>query len=175
MEWGSFSCLRLSTEHSSASGLTNRTSPSFLTLFKSVACVCHQPDNSRTPARIAATRREHFQERFWPNPSDISTTKHVPIRYSPSVFFFFFAAQIPYNVLSTHTWLSVNGRHFGEYWRKGATGGSWISRNQQSESKRAVFFREGAAPPLWRHRTETPPHHRQRGFASLLFAQVILL
>lgn len=74
----------LSTEDISASAIENKTNPSFLAL-SSVAWVCHQPDNSRTPPRRAPQRREHFPW-IWPNPSDISPTKYVPIRYSPSVF-----------------------------------------------------------------------------------------
>lgn len=55
--------------------------------LSSAACVCHQPDNSRTPARVAAKRRQHFPQDLWPNPSDnfshrkkIRTNRLFPFR-----------------------------------------------------------------------------------------------
>ncbi|KAF1392802.1 hypothetical protein PFLUV_G00031830 [Perca fluviatilis] len=82
-ECGSFSRPSIGARHddfylqkgTSASGLRNKMSPSILP-FKPVACVCHQPDNSRSPARIAAKRRQHFH-RIWPIPSDISPSEKV--------------------------------------------------------------------------------------------------
>lgn len=78
-EWGSlFMSLRrwssawwfLSTEGKSASGFDEKGDPHVY----SAAGVCNQPDNSRTPERIAAKRRQHFH-RIWSIPSDISPTK----------------------------------------------------------------------------------------------------
>ena len=97
--------------------------------------VSPQPDNSRTPARRAATRRWHFTG-IWPLPADISSTGGKKHTYEVDVTLPRLAAWNP--VRCTYTWraggLLTEDR--GSCGEKGATGGLWIPRNHGQRAQR---------------------------------------